>query len=632
MWSTCLVFYQVALLAGYVYARVLANRLRAGAQSAIHLVVLAASLALLPIGPGESWKTASTAHPSWLIFRMLAATIGLTFVALSATSPLLQSWLARGKDKEPYRLFAVSNFASLAALIAYPLLIEPFLGTEQQRIVWSALYAAFAVLCGIATWHSRDVTLSRALVNPTASAKWEWFALAAIGSMLLLSITNHVDANVAAVPLIWVLPLAIYLLSFVVTFGARNIYRQALWIRLLAFALGILGYAIYNINAQVPIQVSLTIFLCCLFVCCVFCHGELNRLRPPAETLTKFYLLIAAGGATGAILIGIVAPHVFSGVYELPVTLLATALLALALTWHGHRWPIRLLWVAVSGCLVAVIVMNVQGYREGTLSLRRSFYGSLRVVQTPRAGPEQQRILFHGTIEHGSQFLQPPRRQRPTAYYGPDSGAGILLRECSPSPKRVAVVGLGAGTLAAYGKRGDEFDFYEINSQVADIAQSLFFYTRESQAHVEIKIGDGRLLLERETAVPFDALVLDAFSGDAIPVHLLTAEAFQLYQRHLAPGGTIAFHVSNDFLDLAPVVKQLAAHAGMQAVLVHNHSDEDDAILPADWILVTRNRLLLDNASIQAHAKPVATNSRARLWTDDYNNILQVFKPPRIRR
>ncbi len=629
-------FYQVALLAGYLYARLLTRYAAAKMQAGIHIALLALSLLLLPVGPGEHWKLLSAENPSWLIFRLLTASVGLPFIALSATSPLLQAWLARRGAKEPYRMFAVSNFASLAALLAYPSLIEPVFGIRKQSVSWSLLYVCFAALCAAVAWQIRNANqfdhAEPASTSVPAIRKLLWFALAACGSMLLLAVTNHIDENVAAVPLMWILPLAVYLLSFVFSFGSFNIYKRPLWIRLLAFALGMLGYAIYSINSLIAIQVSLPVFLGGLFICCLFCHGELNRLRPRAQDLTGFYLTIAAGGAAGAIFVGLIAPIIFNGVYELPIVLLFTALLALASTWSERNWAVTILWTLVSGCMVAVAVMNVKAYRENSLSLRRSFYGSLRVVQTPHAGPDQQRILFHGAIEHGSEFLLPPRRSRPTTYYGPDSGIGILLRESFSRPKRVGVIGLGVGTLAAYAHAGDEFQFYEINSQVVDIAQALFFYLRESHARISTTIGDGRLSLEREHSPPFDVIVLDAFSGDAIPVHLLTREALALYLRHLTEDGVIAFHVSNDFLDLAPVVGQLAADAGYQAVLVHNREDSDEAILAADWVLVTNNQAVLHNPAITVHARAIVNRPGLRLWTDDYNNLLSVLKTPELRQ
>ena len=635
VWSICLVFYQTALLAGYLYARLLTRYLSSQWQAYAHISLLTASLVLLPIGPGNRWKPFAVDHPALLIIWMLAATIGLPFLTLSATSPLLQAWLARSGSRTPYRMFAVSNFASLAALLVYPTIVEPSLGTRWQSVAWSMVFAVFALLCGWVAWWSRrstrDVAEDQDESGRTANLrKAEWFALAACGSMLLLAITNHIDENVAAVPFLWVLPLAIYLLSFVLTFGSWNIYRRSLWTRLLAFTLGTLGYAIYNINSVEAIQVSLPIFLAGLFVCCLFCHGELNRLRPPPRELTSFYLFIAAGGAAGAIFIGLLAPLVFEGVYELPLALVFTALLAWLLIWRERIWALRLLWGGVTACMVVVAVANVQAYHANALSLRRSFYGSLRVTQTQHAGVDQERILYHGTIEHGSEFVLPPRQSRPTTYYGPDSGIGILLRECYSGPKRIGVVGLGTGTLAAYGRAGDEIHYFEINPQVSDLANALFFYLRDTPAHVNITIGDGRLALERETGPPYDVLVLDAFSGDAIPIHLLTREAMNSYRRRLKIDGAIAFHVSNDFLDLGPVVARLANDAGYRSVMVHNHRDDDGAILPADWVLVTNNPEVLENAAIRIHSRPINQERGVRVWTDDYNNLFQALKTPSL--
>lgn len=637
VWSTCLVFYQVALVVGYLYAALLTRYFRPSVQAYLHAGLLLTSLALLPVGPGQRWQPAVATEPAWLIFRMLTVSIGLPFIALSATSPLLQAWVARDRLRIPYRLFAVSNIASLAALLAYPSLIEPGLDTPAQSRWWSMLYLFFVALCAASAWVGQALedlpsTRDRDRAGVSTLSKLRWFALAACGSMLLLSVTNHIDENIAAVPLIWVLPLAIYLLTFAVAFSSFLTCRRALWMRFLAFALGILAYAIYNINAVEAIEVSLPIFLIGLFVCCVFCHAELNRLRPQTSDLTAFYLWLAAGGAAGSIFVGLIAPKIFSGVYELPLSLFLTALLALAVTWADGVWGLRLLWVGVSACLLGVMIVNVRAYRDNSLSLRRSFYGSLRVVQTPHAGPDQQRILYHGTIEHGAQYLLPPRRSRPITYYGPDSGIGILLRECFSGPKRVGVVGLGTGTIAAYGLRGDELRFYEINPQIVAIAQSLFSYLRETPAEVHVIVGDGRLSLQRDSSGLLDVLALDAFSGDAIPVHLLTKQAFALYRQHLTTNGVLAIHVSNLFLDLAPVVRQLAKDAGLHCVLVHSRRNDDEATLPADWVLVTNNQDVLDNSAIRLQAKLIADQPGLRIWTDAYNNLYQVMKIPEMRR
>ena len=636
VWSICLVFYQTALLAGYLYARLLSRWVPAGRQSLIHVALLIGSVVLSPIAPSQSWKPVPSSDPTWLILAVLTRYIGLPFIALAATTPLLQAWLARAGYEAPYRLFALSNLASLAALLTYPLLIEPSLDTTTQITAWRIIYGVFATLCAVCAWFS--VTEGALLPTAKADDEWTppwrkiyWFTLPACSSMLLLSVTNHLDQDVAAVPLLWVLPLAVYLLSFIVSFGGGRIYRRALWLRLLAFALGVLGYSIYNVNSIEALQVSLPVFLGGLFVCCTFCHSELNRLRPQPADLTTFYLLIAAGGAAGAIFVGLVAPSVFTAIYELPLSLALTAALTILLIWPEGAWPVRLLWIGATAAMLAVVIANVKAYHADALSLRRSFYGSLRVVQSPHAGPQQTRTLFHGIVEHGAQYLWPPQRMRPTTYYGPGSGIGIVLRESFPSPKRVGLVGLGVGTLAAYSQLGDTFRFYEINRQIIDIAQSLFFYVRESRAQTEIIEGDARLSLEGDSSPPFDVLALDAFSGDAIPVHLLTREAFVIYERHLKPQGVLAFHVSNGFLDLAPVVQQLATAAGFRAVLVRSHTNDDDLTLAADWVLVTNNRAVLDNPSIRLLALPVGSRADLRPWTDDYNNLLQILRTPTVK-
>ena len=634
VWSTCLVFFQTTLLAGYVYTRLLTRWLTPRRQAVVHVLLVALSLTALPLGPSVLWTPAASASPTWPLLLILATSIGLPFLTLSATSPLLQHWLASAGYEAPQRLFALSNLASLAALLAYPTLIEPAFDVRTQSWAWSAGYVAFVLLCGAAAFlYGQFKPGLPAKKEPfeyiNVERRLTWFALAACGSMLLLSVTNHITENVAAVPFLWVLPLAVYLLTFILSFEFFNFYKRAVFLRILAMGLGLVAYAIYDIHAIEIIQVSLPIFLFGLFAGCMFCHGELNRLRPAAGQLTTFYVMLSFGGAAGAIFVGLVAPAIFDAVYELPIALTFTGVLALLLTWR-EGWALRMLWSAIGIAMFLVLAANVDAYRHESLSMRRSFYGALRVVQTPRAGPQQMRTLFHGTITHGAQFVQLPKRLRPTTYYGPESGIGILLRDCYPSPKRVGIVGLGAGTIAAYGQAGDTFRFYEINSQVVDIAQSLFTYLRESHAQVQIVEGDARLSLEKDTVEAFDVLAVDAFSGDAIPVHLLTAEAMRLYFRHLRPAGTVAIHVSNQYLELAPVVQQLAATVGARAVLIENHGDDEDDIKPSDWVLVTRNEAVLNNESVDSGSKPIALQHGLRLWTDNYNNLFDVLKKPRF--
>lgn len=626
VWSTCLVFYQLALLAGYAYAQATTGRLPPRTQSILHVCLVCCGALLLPIGPGAHWERAGAHHPVWLIFGMLTVSIGLPFAILSATTPLLQSWLAEN-ESAPYALFAVSNLASLAALLGYPLWIEPRFGADAQRVGWSWIYGLFALLCAGAAFFSRSPHRNTTKRTRLHGALPLWFALSACGSMLLLSVTNHITANVAAVPLLWVVPLAIYLLTFAVAFSPKPLYKRAIWLRITAIALGAVAYAIFDIRTIFAIQIALPIFLTGLFVLCLFCHGELNALRPDATHLPQFYLAIAGGGAAGAVFTGIAAPMLFSGIYELPITLTFTAAFVLAVLWRSGSWTMRLVWAGMTAGMLITLVANVRAYHDNALVLERSFYGALRVVQTPRITERQTRSLFNGTIKHGEEFLWPTLRNRPTTYYGPDSGIGIVLRDCYPGQRSVGIVGLGVGTVAAYGRAGDTFRFFEINPQVVNLANGLFYFLRDSAAGISTEIGDGRLLLERDRS-QYDVLALDAFSGDAVPVHLLTREALRLYVARTKPGGTIAFHVSNLYMDLAPVVAQLATEIGWNAVLLRNHADAAALVEAADWVLVTRNPAVLANEGIRVHEIPIASRAGKRPWTDNYSNLLELLRSP----
>jgi hypothetical protein len=387
-------------------------------------------------------------------------------------------------------------------------------------------------------------------------------------------------------------------------------------------ALGSLAYALYDIQVSVAIPVAIPLFTVGLFIACMFCHGELSRRKPGTSQLTSFYLMIALGGALGAVAAGLIAPRVFTGIHEFPVSLFLVAALALWMNWQ-EGITARFLWLTVSAAMLVALVAEVRGFRKDAVIMTRSFYGSLRVVQSIRGGVEI-RSLYHGIVQHGAQYMQPEKRREPTMYFGPQSGAGLVLRFCCEAPKRVGIIGLGAGTLAAYGKPGDFFQFYEINPQVIDLAKSHFTFLGDSKASIGIVTGDARLSLERETGPPFDVFLADAFSGDAIPVHLLTKEAFTLYLKHLKPSGILAIHVSNQYLDLAPVVSQLASANGMIARLVHNPRDDAHLYAQNDWVVMTRDAELIPE--IAASAKPIEPRPGLRLWTDDYNNLLQVFR------
>ena len=583
VWATCLVFFQSALLLGYLYADVTTRRLTPARQSALHIALLLVSLVFLPIAPNASWRPQPGADPAWRILGLLTVSIGLPFVLLSATSPLVQTWYARERsNSEPYHLFALSNLASLLALLSFPFLIEPHIPSHRQAVLWSMLFGIFAALCSIAAWLARRSPPMAATSSPADSAdpstapavreKLLWLALSACGSMLLLSITNHLTENVAPIPLLWVLPLALYLLTFTLAFNRRSLYSRWLMVRLLAVTLGSLGYAIYDPSFTESLQVSVPLFCVGLFVCCLFCHGELAKRRPAANHLTSFYLMISLGGAVGAIFVGLLAPHIFSAIYEFPLALVLTAALATVVLWP-HGVLERPFWTAATIAMALILVRYVHEYKKNTVLTVRNFYGALRVKENQDWLKQPYHTLYHGKIEHGAQFLDPPKSLQPTTYYGPDSGVGKALNRRSGSPKRVGVIGLGAGTLAAYGKAGDFFRFYEINPLVLNIANKSFSYLRDTPARTDIVIGDARLSLAAEMPQQFDVLAVDAFSGDAIPVHLLTKEAFALYLRHLKPDGVLAIHTSNTYLDLAPVVQLLADDAGYPARLISNGDD-----------------------------------------------------------
>jgi hypothetical protein len=393
---------------------------------------------------------------------------------------------------------------------------------------------------------------------------------------------------------------------------------------LLAVALGSLAYALYDIQVSEAIPVAIPLFSIGLFVTCMFCHGELSRLKPATSQLTSFYLMIALGGALGAIVAGLIAPHIFAGIYEFPLSLFFVAALALWLNWQGG-WAQRLLWAAVTVATAVALVEEARGYHKDAIVMTRNFYGSLRVVESVRGGGNT-RTLYHGTVQHGAQYLDAARRGEPTTYFGPDSGAGLVLRFCCAGPKRVGIIGLGAGTLAAYGKPGDSFHFYEINPQVIELAKSHFTFLSDSKATVTIAQGDARLSLERETGPLYDVFIADAFSGDAIPVHLLTREAFRLYAAHLKPGGILAVHVSNQYLDLAPAVAQLARNQGLAARFVISPKDDRHLYAQAEWVIMTANPDFFARPEFSGVAKPIEERPGARLWTDDYNNLLEVLR------
>ena len=611
VWACALFFFQAALLAGYAYAWWSARHLSPRAQAILHVALLAVSLALLPVAPRASWKPAGPENPAGRILALLAATLGLPYFLLAATSPLLQSWFARrAKPVFPYRLYALSNLASLAALLLYPIGIEPLLPVSRQLLWWSVAYAGFAVLAGAAAFagHSAPAPETPASARPALPEFLLWFALAACPSVLWMATANTLSQSVAPIPFLWILPLAIYLLTLILCFDRDGWYRPAIYRVALPAACLAMGWCAGDRGAGMDVQWTILLFAAALFVCCMFCHGELARRKPPPDRLPSFYLTLAGGGAAGGLFVGILAPVLFSGFLELPIGVTLCVLLAVGLLF-GVRSPRRLVRLSLFAAAGFVAAVQMDALFSQTRERVRNFYGALRVIDKGNV-----RILANGAIHHGAQFLDPSRRRVATTYYGRSSGVGRALAALPAGPRRVGAIGLGAGTLAAYARPGDEFRFYEINPAVIALAYSQFHFLADCAGSVEVVPGDGRLSLERETGRRFDLLAVDAFSGDAIPMHLLTVQAFRLYLARLQPAGVLALHITNRYLDLAPEVLALAVNAGLDAQLVRNLPDPDEDVYEATWVVA--------RAGGSRPSAPVA----ARVWTDDYSNLLGALK------
>jgi hypothetical protein len=651
VWITCLVFFQTALLLAYLYAHWLARR----PQWTLHYILLAAAAALAAWWAfGSIDLTTGPAHPVTAIFLALSVWIGLPFLALGATCPLLQVWWARVEHTGiPYRLFALSNLASLLALAAYPTVIEPHLTLHLQRIAWCCGFAAFALVAATLTTRTRSVTSgpapafdSNELDSPAPLwHKMLWLLLPMGASMQLCAVTSFITANIAPIPLLWVLPLGVYLVTIILAFEFPRLLPRGIPVRLLALGLASLGYMLTKLDFSWPMRIWMSAILCELLVACLFCHYEAYALRPRrGSESTLFYLLFAAGGALGSFLIGIASPLLFSFNYDLPIAFAATALLALAATWISN-WAQRLLWSVASVMMFVLAFWLHTAYQHDTMVAVRNFYAALRVKQDFLFLGAIRRTLTNGTIQHGSQiFGTDAQRKMPTTYYAPDSGVGMALRLCcfrtegsvsgsvsgsvggSVRPRNIGVIGLGAGTLAAYGRPGDRMVFYEINPAVPPIARNVFTYIRESGAQVDIVEGDARTTLAGEQPQQFDVLVVDAFSGDAIPLHLLTAQALALYRRNLAPGGIIAFHISNQHVDLEPAIALLAQSAGMRAVRIASLADPDRGEFSANWMLLSDNAAFFSQPEVANNALPPVFRPGLRLWTDDYSSLLPLLR------
>jgi spermidine synthase len=717
VWTTCMLFFQLLLLGGYFYSHAV-SRLSLRRQSIVHVSLLGISVGLMVVGsffwktpllPGPSWRPSPGDSPVLGILSLLTVAVGLPYLCLSTTGPLLQSWFARAHTAEsPYRLYALSNAGSLLGLITYPFVFEPNLRLHTQAWLWAAGYIAFAAACivcarkaRLATAHAPTVyALEENVAPPTRFSQALWFLLPACASVMLLATTNLLCQEVAVVPFLWVLPLSLYLLSFIVCFDNPKWYLRGLFQILMAIGLPTAILALLGeVNAPVGRQVLMLSLV--LLGCCMVCHGELVRLKPQPALLTRFYLLISAGGAAGGIFVVLVAPQIFTGFWEFHFGLIAcvvvailalirdrgswwyraqphlgtTILLGLALVPHflsrhitlavvpemmyrAHYYPIltalalvtaivflttrnrpykphrfnfaQIAAVAVLAAFCVTLYLCVQFDRNREIRRDRNFYSALQIQK----GPELNSLeLRHGQISHGFQSRLRPKE--PTLYYARTSGIGRLLGAdgCSqPCPRHIGVIGLGAGTLAAYGRPGDTMKFYELNPQVIAYSEGTdpyFTFLHDSSAKIETVLGDARLSLEREftekSPQNFDVLVIDAFSSDAIPAHLLTSEALDVYLEHLrGPNSILAFHISNKVLDLRYVLAALAAQKQLAVVRV-NKRDSDNAAERSDWVMLARNPQALQLNAFEGHIAPMPKPDGRMLWTDDYSNLFRVL-------
>src|SRR5580698_9608149 len=584
VWTAAMLFFQTSLLAGYAYAHLLIGRFNAKRQVMIHGALLVVSVALLPILPNPIWKPSQAGDPTMRILLVLAATIGLPYFLLSSTSPLLQAWYVRktGGRKMPYRLFALSNFGSMLGLISFPFLVEPTLASRVQAYSWSGIYVAFALLCGLTAWASRAELPEEAkpaeavkAARPETGEMMLCVSLAACASMLLVAITNHLSQNVAPIPLLWVIPLALYLLSFILSFESDKIYIRWIFIPALAVLLGYMARYMFTDSGNTHIKIIIPVFAAGLFFACMVCHGELARRKPAPQYLTLFYMMVSLGGALGGLFVALVAPHVFKTFLELQIGLAVCALLVVIVLWEVSipkfgPWPMRLVLCIGLGALSGYLVRHQYDEQKGYALLVRNFYGALRVHDDDPSEAYAERSLTHGTINHGSQLMADNMRYITTSYYGETSGVGRAIRAIHErGSARIGSIGLGAGVLSNYGRPGDYLRIYEINPLVPGIAQGWFTFYPHSMADKKIVMGDARLSLERQLAnneiQNFDVLSVDAFSSDAIPIHLLTREALALYFHHLKPTGILALHISNRYLDLAPVCAAGAAYFHKEA-------------------------------------------------------------------
>lgn len=643
VWTMCMLVFQMLLFGGYAYAHLLSSLKSVSRQACIHAALLAIAALTLPIVPGAEWKPVGDEAPGLRITLLLLATVGVPYFLLSSTGPLLQKWFSTAcPGSSPYRLYALSNTGSLLALVSYPFAFEPVFSSTAQAWLWSVLFLVFALSCLMCGWKTANsAVISGPSDDASCSAQADcdvrlprarWFMLSMLPSIMLLATTNEVCLDIAVVPFLWIIPLTLYLLSFILTFESDRFYRRRLTTTITAVSL-ISTMIMLSMDCPFGVVVQIILFFANLFAVCMLCHGELVRLKPSPKHLTSFYLTMSAGGAAGGLAVGLLAPFVFKGYFELPLAILACLLVCIGTYLRDDKqFQLRvpeattLKFGMTLVSLFFVYFAFFAQHSDNVKDVERNFYGVLRVEDDVLESPVRpMRDMVHGRVVHGRQFTDEQGRREPSTYYSHSSGIGkALLASDENKPRRIGVVGLGAGTLAVYGRTGDAMRFYEINPDVISLARKHFTFLGDCKAQIDVVPGDARLVLERESDQHFDVLVLDAFSGDAIPVHLLTSEAMQIYTRHLTDNGILAVHISNSYFDLEPVVRALAEDSGLDARVQECDCGADAGVaFDSVWMLLSH-----DVHSLDVICGPDTSKAPHRVvyWTDDRNNLLNVLR------
>jgi hypothetical protein len=656
VWTTCMLFFQSFLLIGYLYAYILTKILKVKHQIVVHLVFLLCSLFLLPYNISDIQNTLSSGPPTWAVLKVLFLGLGFPYLILSANTPLLQHWFTRETNgANPYRLYAISNIGSFLALVSYPVLIEPFMTLDWQVKLWSSIYYLFVLLVAwiflnVVKQNNKDSHfIPEHIINPKIASfrLILWFMLSALGVVLLVSTTNALTQNVPPVPFLWLAPLALYLLTYVVTFSNLGIYVRYLWLPFFML-LSFVALLIYFIGGQFDIITQLLIYLLILLCGCMICHGELNSLKPEQGNTTLFYLVLSGGGVFGSFLVSFVAKSLFDEFLEFPLAIFSVLVLATAsLLWNKQYFlaeakPIltgvvnnRHLSILATGSafvalvwLIAFSKLNNQ-YQQYDIAKARNFYGILTVKDIAEDNVNERRLI-DGTTSHGSQSLPLSKSAVPLSYYRPGTGVQLVIEELSnDSNIQVGIIGLGVGALAAYGQSGDHYTFYELNPLVSVFANKYFSYLGSSNAAVDVKLGDARVTLQHELDLgqnnEFDLLIIDAFSGDLIPTHLMTHEAFLLYQQHIKTQGVMVLHLSNRHLSLLPVIIQHSNTLDMQVMLFETpgNGNEHDA----QWVVLTNNSRITQSQNLIYRQSVISKEQYKKvLWTDDYSSLLPILK------